>query len=68
MGEEDNLSDKIRNNIRRIVMFKLGLMIIFVIGLLLLFGCTIGKVIKEVDNASLLDDEILSSSNNEGDK
>ena len=68
MGEEDNLSDKIRNNIRRIVMFKLGLMIIFVIGLLLLFCCTIGKVIKEVDNASLLDDEILSSPNEEGDK
>ncbi len=44
-------------------LFKLGLMIIFVIGLLLLFGCTIGKVIKEVDNASLLDDEILSSPN-----
>ena len=49
-------------------MFKLGLMIIFVIGLLLLFCCTIGKVIKEVDNTSLLDDEILSSPNEEGDK
>ena len=49
-------------------LFKLGLMIIFVIGLLLLFGCTIGKVIKEVDNAFLLDDEILSSPNDEGDK
>lgn len=49
-------------------LFKLGLMIIFVIGLLLLFSCTIGKVIKEVDNASLLDDEILSSPNDEGDK
>jgi hypothetical protein len=49
-------------------MFQLGLMIIFVIGLLLLFCCTIGKVIKEVDNASLLDDEILSSPNEEGDK
>lgn len=49
-------------------MFQLGLMIIFVIGLLLLFGYTIGKVIEEVDNASLLDDEILSSPNDEGDK
>lgn len=46
-------------------MFQLGLMIIFVIGLLL---CTICKVIEEVDNASLLDDEILSSPNEEGDK
>ena len=42
-------------------LFKLGLMIIFVIGLLLLFGCTIGKVIKEVENASLLDDETIKS-------
>ena len=39
------------------MMFKLGLMIIFVSGLLLLFTCTIGEVIKEADNASLLDDE-----------
>lgn len=46
-------------------MFQLGLMIIFFIGLL---SCTIGKVINEVDNASLLDDEILSSPNDEGDK
>lgn len=38
-------------------LFKLGLMIIFVIGLLLLFGCAIGEVIKEADTASLLDDE-----------
>lgn len=46
-------------------MFQLGLMIIFFIGLLL---CTIGKVIEEVDNAPLMDDEKLSSPNNEGDK
>ena len=64
------LKDEYGNRMRIDFMglFKLGLMIIFVIGLLLLFGCTIGKVIKEVDNASLLDDEILSSPNDEGDK
>jgi hypothetical protein len=63
MGEEDNLSDKIRNNIRRIVMFKLVTMALF---LLLVYG--IGLVMLELKNAPLMDDEILSSLNNEGDK
>ena len=38
-------------------LFKLGLMMVFVIGLLLLFGCAIGEIIKEADNAPLMDDE-----------
>lgn len=63
MGEEDNLSDKIRNNIRRIVMFKLVTM-----ALLLILAYGIGLVMLELKNAPLMDDEILSSPNNEGDK
>lgn len=63
MGEEDNLSDKIRNNIRRIVMFKLVAM-----ALLLILAYGIGLVMLELKNAPLMDDEILSSPNNEGDK
>jgi hypothetical protein len=63
MGEEDNLSDKIRNNIRRIVMFKLVAMAVL---LILAYG--IGLVMLELKNAPLMDDEILSSPNNEGDK
>ena len=63
MGEEDNLSDKIRNNIKRIVMFKLVTM-----ALLLILAYGIGLVMLELKNAPLMDDEILSSSNNEGDK
>ena len=63
MGEEDNLSDKIRNDIRRIVMFKL-----VAIALLLVLAYGIGLVMLELKNAPLMDDEILSSSNNEGDK
>lgn len=63
MGEEDNLSDKIRNNIRRIVMFKLVTMAFLVV---LVYG--IGLVMLEMKNAPLMDDEILSSPNNEGDK
>lgn len=46
-------------------LFKLGLMIIFVICLLSLFGCAIGEIgeiIKEADTASLLDDEERSES------
>jgi hypothetical protein len=64
MGEEDNLSDKIRNDIRRIVMFKLVTM-----ALLLILAYGIGLVMLELKNAPLMeDDEILSSPNNEGDK
>ena len=63
MGEEDNLSDKIRNDIRRIVMFNLVTM-----ALLLILAYRIGLVILELKNAPLMDDEILSSPNNEGDK
>jgi hypothetical protein len=63
MGEEDNLSDKIRNDIRRIVMFKL-----VAIALLLVLAYGIGLVMLELKNAPLMDDEILSSPNNEGDK
>ena len=63
MGEEDNLSDKIRNNIRRIVMFKLVTM-----AFLLVLAYGIGLVMLELKNAPLMDDEILSSPNNEGDK
>jgi hypothetical protein len=63
MGEEDNLSDKIRNNIRRIVMFKLVTM-----AFLLVLAYGIGLVMLEMKNAPLMDDENLSSPNNEGDK
>lgn len=63
MGEEDNLSDKIRNDIRRIVMLKLVTM-----ALLLVLAYGVGLVMLELKNAPLMDDEILSSPNNEGDK
>ena len=63
MGEEDNLSDKIRNDIRRIVMFKL-----VAIALLLVLAYGIGLVMLELKNAPLMDEEIISIPNNEGDK
>ena len=59
MGEEDNLSDKIRNDIRRIIMFKL-----VAIAFLLILAYGIGLVMLELKNAPLMDDEIPSSPNN----
>jgi hypothetical protein len=63
MGEEDNLSDKIRNDIGRIVMFKLVTM-----AFLLVLAYGIGLVMLEMKNVHLMDDEIISIPNNEGDK